>query len=67
MSLRNPPAGIAGQLPANAVRHRTPGQVIKDIALFFAAPFVTLAYVSLFPFMAMAMLYQALRHRGDAG
>jgi hypothetical protein len=47
--------------------HRTPAQVAKDIGLFFAAPFVTLAYVSLFPFIAMAMLAQAWRHRKEPG
>ncbi|HEY1932647.1 MAG TPA: hypothetical protein VGG99_11585 [Acetobacteraceae bacterium] len=35
---------------------RTPGQVVKDIILFFAAPFITFAYLSLFPFIGLAML-----------
>jgi hypothetical protein len=47
--------------------HRTPAQIAKDIGLFAAAPFVTLAYVSLFPFIAMAMLVQAWRHRKEPG
>jgi hypothetical protein len=47
--------------------HRTVAQVAKDIGLFFAAPFVTLAYVSLFPFIGTAMLAQAWRHRKEAG
>jgi hypothetical protein len=47
--------------------HRTKARIVKDIGLFFAAPFVTLAYVSLFPFIAMAMLVQAWRHRKQAG
>jgi hypothetical protein len=36
--------------------HRTPGQVLKDIVLFFAAPFITLAYMPLFAFIGLAML-----------
>ena len=47
--------------------HRTVAQIAKDIGLFAAAPFVTLAYVSLFPFIAMAMLAQAWRHRKELG
>lgn len=36
--------------------HRTPAQVAKDIALFFAAPFITLAYMPLFAFLGVQML-----------
>jgi hypothetical protein len=46
---------------------RSISQVAKDIGLFFAAPFVTLAYVTLFPFIGMAMLAQAWRRRKHAG
>lgn len=46
---------------------RSMARVAKDIGLFFAAPFVTLAYVALFPFIGMAMLAQAWRHRKHAG
>jgi hypothetical protein len=53
-------AGAAGP-------HRTMGRVAKDIGLFAAAPFVTLAYLSLFPFIGMAMLAHAWRHRKEAG
>ena len=42
-------------------RHRTPGQIAADIVLFFAAPFITLAYLALFPFIAVMMLTR----RGD--
>ncbi len=52
---------------AAAIAHRTAAQVAKDIALFIAAPFVTLIYVSLFPLIGMAMLVQAWRRRKDAG
>jgi hypothetical protein len=68
------PAGPDGHANATgeaatgtADRHRTKGQVAKDIGLFFAAPFVTLACVSLFPFIGIAMLAQAWRHRKEAG
>jgi hypothetical protein len=47
--------------------HRTVSQILKDIALFFAAPFVTLAYLPLFPFIGLAVLRQAWRHRKDSG
>lgn len=47
--------------------HRTVSQILKDIALFFAAPSVTLAYLTLFPFIGLAMLGQAWRHRKEAG
>jgi hypothetical protein len=47
--------------------HRTVGQIAKDIGLFAAAPFVTLAYVSLFPFIAMAMLVRTWHHRKEPG
>jgi hypothetical protein len=64
-----PPHGTAKDQAATRAsrRHRTWAQIAKDIGLFFAAPFVTLAYVSLFPFIAMAMLVQAWRHRKQAG
>jgi hypothetical protein len=35
---------------------RTAGAAVKNIALFFAAPFVALAYVIAFPFVGLAML-----------
>jgi hypothetical protein len=46
---------------------RTAGQVLKDIVLFFAAPFVTLVYLALFPFIGMKLLAQAWRERKQAG
>jgi hypothetical protein len=46
---------------------RTLAQVAKDIGLFAAAPFVTLAYISLFPFIAMALVARAWRRRKEAG
>ena len=48
-------------------RGRTFAQIVKDIALFFAAPFITLAYMALMPSIALAMLARmggrAGRHR----
>ena len=44
--------------------------VAKNIALFFAAPFVGLAYIVLFPFVAAGMLVwiggRALLKKGEA-
>jgi hypothetical protein len=57
-----PSAGTAGE----AERPRTGGQIVKDVVLFFAAPFITLAYLSLFPFIGLALLLRAWRHRADA-
>jgi hypothetical protein len=54
------PDGAAGS-------RRTAAQVLKDIGLFFAAPWVTLAYLALFPFIAMKLLAQAWRQRKAAG
>jgi len=46
---------------------RSVGQFVKNIALFFAAPFIALAYVALFPLIGAAMLarigVQAWRRR----
>ncbi len=47
----------------SAGNRRTPAQVAKDIALFFAAPFVTVAYLAMFPFVAIRLLMQARRER----
>lgn len=41
---------IAPELPA------TKGRTLKNIALFFAGPFIGLAYVMLFPFVGLGML-----------
>lgn len=48
---------------------RSAGVLLKDIALFFAAPFVTIAYIALFPFIGLTMLVRAnreARHSGKA-
>jgi hypothetical protein len=53
-----------------AVGPRSVGGVLRDIALFFAAPFMTIASVAMFPFIGLAMLArtsrEARRHRKPA-
>ncbi len=52
-------AFAAAPEPAAALEisvHRSTGRVLYDIGMFFAAPFVTLAYVLLFPFIGLAVL-----------
>jgi hypothetical protein len=60
----HPSPGTEGGEPS---QHRTIPAVLKDIALFFAAPFVTIAYLCLFPFIGIAMFRQAWRHRKATG
>lgn len=61
------PANLSSVAPQpEAASRRTAAQVAKDIALFFAGPFVTLAYLALFPFVAMKLLKQAWRDRKEA-
>jgi hypothetical protein len=53
----------AHSLPDNQpAAPRTASQVVKDIALFFAGPFITMADLPLFPFIALRMLRQARHH-----
>ena len=61
------PAAPHDAVEGQAGSRRTPAQVAKDIVLFFAAPFVTLAYLVLFPFIAIKLLMQAWRERHQAG
>ena len=52
-----PSAGGTDQEPSpDAPLHRTPGQVVKDIVLLFAAPFITMAYMALFAIIGIRML-----------
>jgi hypothetical protein len=46
---------------------RTAARVAKDIALFFAAPFITMACLACFPFIAFSELRKARQHRKEAG
>jgi len=49
---------------------RSAGRILKDVALFLAAPFIGLAYIALFPFIGLAMLAwmgaKAWRHQHTA-
>lgn len=49
------PEAIPGAIPGAAVPHGV-GVFAKNVALFFAAPFVALAYIALFPLIGLAML-----------
>jgi hypothetical protein len=42
---------------------RSPARIAKDIGLFFAAPYVTLASLAAFPFLGMKLLAQLRRER----
>jgi len=57
---------FAAEADAAAGEVRSVGQFVKNIALFFAAPFIALAYIALFPLLGMVMLAriagQAWRH-----
>lgn len=53
--------------PDEAGSRRTAGQVLKDIGLFFASPFVTMGCLALFPFIGLAELRRAWRHRNRSG
>jgi hypothetical protein len=56
-------AAIAWMLMKAIVRNRAAiAERVKRIALFFAAPFAALFYITLFPFVAFGMLvYHAIR------
>jgi CheY-like chemotaxis protein len=59
---------VAAPEPAEeeAAESRSVGQFVKNLALFFAAPFIALAYVALFPLVGTVLLArtaaQAWRH-----
>lgn len=46
---------------------RTPARIAKDIGLFLVAPYVTLAYLAMFPYLGMKLLAQMWRERKAAG
>jgi hypothetical protein len=59
---------VSGPNPNGGVgTRRTAARVLKDIGLFFAAPWVTVAYLAMFPFVAIKMVAQARRQRKQAG
>lgn len=66
----NGQSSAASNLAAGAPERRSPAEIFKDIALFFAAPFITIVYLVLFPFIGIRMLIQtgsqARHHHPDA-
>lgn len=60
-----PPPAAAIEAPA----HAGIGLFLKNVAMFFAAPFIALAYIALFPVIGLAMLirfgFEAWRRRGE--
>ncbi|HUZ62146.1 MAG TPA: hypothetical protein VMU82_00375 [Acetobacteraceae bacterium] len=71
MHAASEPASTSEQPAAADAAGRTVQQFLKDVGLFFAAPFVTLAYLVLFPFIAVVLLArtgrQARRRRTLTG
>jgi hypothetical protein len=69
MSGRAQGAAASPELPHATERgpRRSITQVAKDIVLFFAAPAITMAYLAMFPFIAVWLLRQARRERKAAG
>ncbi|HEX5768309.1 MAG TPA: response regulator [Burkholderiales bacterium] len=56
------PAAATSPMPARSV-----GRLLKNVGLFFAAPFIGLAYVVLLPFLGIGVagwaVYKAIKHR----
>jgi hypothetical protein len=48
--------GYAGYAGARPVELAVAAKVVKNVALFAAAPFIGLAYAAAFPFVAVGML-----------
>jgi hypothetical protein len=71
MSSSGPDAAMAPHThPAAATEQRSPRtafQVMKDIGLFLAGPFVTLAYLACCPVVAVMLLEQERRRRKQGG
>ena len=63
------PAPVPSDQPAHAAvaeaenGGRTVQQYLKDVGLFFAAPFITLGYVVLFPFIGFGLLLRSRRRQ----
>lgn len=47
---------VTNNVPAEAAASEKAGSVLKNIALFFAAPFIGLVYIVAFPFVGLALL-----------
>lgn len=58
--------GGRNQREAEMAEKRSVLTILKDVALFFAAPFIALAYLALFPFIGIKLLLQYLSERKQA-
>jgi hypothetical protein len=67
MSAASPHSADTPTVAGAARPRRTAPTVLKDIVLFFVAPFVTLVYLALFPFIGFATVVKAWRDRKAAG
>jgi hypothetical protein len=67
MSAASPHSGETPTATGEARARRTAPMVLTDIILFFAAPFVTVAYLGLFPFIGFATVVRAWRDRKATG
>ena len=67
MSASGHDPGAARPAAAGEEVSRGGAEVLKDIALFFAAPFVTLAYIALFPFIGLMLWRRSWRQRTETG
>jgi hypothetical protein len=54
----SPVPQVAG---SDAVQGRTVQQYLKDVGLLFAAPFLTLAWLALFPLIGLMVLLRGVR------
>ncbi len=67
--ISNPDSRPAPRQALDEPEPRSLAQVVKDIALFFASPFITIAYLVLFPFIGLRVLirtgHQNRQHRND--
>ena len=56
-SLRSAPAKVlTTAVEASLPKAATSGNALKNIFMFFAAPFIDLAYIIAFPFIGLALL-----------
>jgi len=54
-------AASPSEFDGTATRSRTVQEFLKDVGLFFAAPFITLGYLLLFPFIGAMLLLRSGR------
>jgi CheY-like chemotaxis protein len=55
-ALAIPIAGMGAETAATLPLLRKAGRIVRNVGLFFASPFIGLAYIILFPFVGLAML-----------